>query len=52
MHEVWIAGATGTEAEVKVGIGHAGQRAANIVFDREDVLPVSADRERKLRNSR
>ena len=46
VNEVRIAGAPSTQAEVKVGIGHAGQRAANVVFDREDVLPVRADKEK------
>ena len=49
MNEVGIAGATSTQAEVKVRVGHAGQRAANVVLDREDVLPVSADREQNSR---
>ena len=44
MHEVRIAGATGTQAEVKVRVGHAGQRAANVVLDREDIFPVSTNR--------
>ena len=46
MHEVWIAGATSAQAEVKVRVGHAGQRAANVVFDREDVLPDRTDKEK------
>ena len=49
MHEVGIACTTSTQAEVKVRVGHAGQRAANVVLDREDVLPVSADREQNSR---
>ena len=48
MHEVRIAGATCTQAEVKVRIGHAGQRAANVVLDRKNVLPVSTGSGRHL----
>ena len=46
MNEVWIACTTSTQPEVKVEIGYAGQRAANVVFDREDVLPVRTDKEK------